>query len=256
MILKPSPRTPMTADLLARAVEASGWPAGAFSLVHADPPVARALWTDARIRCVSFTGSDTVGWKIKEEASRRRVILELGGNAAAIVCADADVRRAAAKLAVAAFAYAGQVCIKAQRILVAREVERDFLDAFLEESRKMTPRDPSDAGDDSRPDDRRGERSARRGVGRRGARPGRARAPRAAPRRIPAFSGNRLGSAPGNEGPGPGDLRAGRDRRRLRGPRRGLRGGERFPLRPPGVDLHDRASGTPWPRSRSSRSAG
>ncbi|MDQ6892433.1 MAG: aldehyde dehydrogenase family protein [Acidobacteriota bacterium] len=144
VILKPSPRTPMTADLLARAVERSGWPAGAFSLVHADPPIARALWTDPRIRCVSFTGSDTVGWKIKEEASRRRVLLELGGNAAAIVCADADVRGAAAKLAVAAFAYAGQVCIKAQRILVAKEVERDFLDAFLEESRKMTPQDPSD----------------------------------------------------------------------------------------------------------------
>jgi acyl-CoA reductase-like NAD-dependent aldehyde dehydrogenase len=144
VILKPSPRTPITADLLARAVEASGWPAGAFSLVHADPPVARALWTDPRIRCVSFTGSDAVGWKIKEEASRRRVLLELGGNAAAIVCADADVRRAASKLAIAAFAYAGQVCIKAQRILVAKEVERDFLDAFLEESRKITPRDPSD----------------------------------------------------------------------------------------------------------------
>ena len=144
VILKPSPRTPITADLLARAVEASGWPAGAFSLVHADPPVARALWTDPRIRCVSFTGSDAVGWKIKEEASRRRVLLELGGNAAAIVCADADVRGAASKLAVAAFAYAGQVCIKAQRILVAKEVERDFLDAFLEESRKITPREPSD----------------------------------------------------------------------------------------------------------------
>jgi len=144
VVLKPSPRTPMTADLLARAVEASGWPAGAFSLVHADPPVARALWTDPRIRCVSFTGSDAVGWKIKEEASRRKVVLELGGNAAAIVCADADVRGAAAKLAVAAFAYAGQVCIKAQRILVAKEVERDFLDAFVEETRKMTPRDPAD----------------------------------------------------------------------------------------------------------------
>ena len=144
VILKPSPRTPITADLLARDVEQSEWPAGAFSLVHADPPVARVLWTDSRIRCVSFTGSDAVGWKIKEEASRRRVLLELGGNAAAVVCADADVRGAAAKLAVAAFAYAGQVCIKAQRIFVAREVERDFLDAFLEESRKIVPRDPSD----------------------------------------------------------------------------------------------------------------
>ncbi len=143
VILKPSPRTPMTADLLARAIERSGWPAGAFSLVHADPDVARALWTDPRIRCVSFTGSDAVGWKIKEEAARRKVILELGGNAAAIVCADANVEDAASRLAVAAFAYAGQVCIKAQRIFVAREVEPEFRELFLEAARGMTPGDPS-----------------------------------------------------------------------------------------------------------------
>lgn len=144
ILLKPSPRTPMTADLLARAIERSGWPARAFSLLHADPDVARPLWTDERIRCVSFTGSDAVGWKIKEEASRKKVILELGGNAAAIVCADADVGDAAGRLAVAAFAYAGQVCIKAQRLLVAREVWRPFLDAFLAAARRIEPADPTD----------------------------------------------------------------------------------------------------------------
>jgi glyceraldehyde-3-phosphate dehydrogenase (NADP+) len=144
VILKPSPRTPLTADLLARAVEGSGWPAMAFSLVHADPDVARPLWTDERIRCVSFTGSDTVGWKIKEEAARKKVILELGGNAAAIVCGDADVEDAAKKLAVAAFAYAGQVCIKAQRLFVAREVKQPFLAAFLAAARALEPADPKD----------------------------------------------------------------------------------------------------------------
>jgi acyl-CoA reductase-like NAD-dependent aldehyde dehydrogenase len=143
VLLKPSPRTPITADLLARAVERSGWPRGAFSLLHAEPHVARALWTDPRIRCVSFTGSDAVGWKIKEEASRRKVILELGGNAAAIVCADADVKDAASKLAVAAFAYAGQVCIKAQRIFVAREAEREFIEAFVAAARAIEPHDPT-----------------------------------------------------------------------------------------------------------------
>jgi len=142
VILKPSPRTPLTADLLARAVETSGWPAKAFSLVHADPEVARPLWTDERIRCVSFTGSETVGWKIKEEAARKKVILELGGNAAAIVCADADVEDAAQKLAVAAFAYSGQVCIKAQRLFVAREVKQPFLAAFLAAARALEPADP------------------------------------------------------------------------------------------------------------------
>jgi glyceraldehyde-3-phosphate dehydrogenase (NADP+) len=144
VILKPSPRTPMTADLLARGVEASGWPGAAFSLVHADPEVARPLWTDPRIRCVSFTGSDAVGWKVKAEAARQKVILELGGNAAAIVCEDADWSVAAEKLAAAAFAFAGQVCIKAQRLFVARPVYDRFLEAFLRAARAIEPKDPSD----------------------------------------------------------------------------------------------------------------
>lgn len=146
VILKPSPRTPMTADLVARAVLESGWPAKAFSLVHADPDVARPLWTDPRVRFVSFTGSDAVGWKIKEEASRKKVTLELGGNAAAIVCADADVEDAAKKLAVAAFAYGGQVCIKAQRLFVERSIRQPFLAAFLAASRAIEPADPKDPG--------------------------------------------------------------------------------------------------------------
>jgi acyl-CoA reductase-like NAD-dependent aldehyde dehydrogenase len=144
VILKPSPRTPLTADLVARAVAQSGWPAKAFSLVHADPEAARPLWTDPRVRCVSFTGSDAVGWKIKEEASRKKVTLELGGNAAAIVCADADVEDAAKKLAVAAFAYGGQVCIKAQRLLVARDIRQPFVAAFLAAARSIEPADPKD----------------------------------------------------------------------------------------------------------------
>ena len=145
VILKPSPRTPLTADLLARAVEGSGWPRRAFSLVHADPDVARPLWVDDRVRCVSFTGSDAVGWKIKEEAARKKVVLELGGNAAAIVCEDADVEDAAARLATAAFAYAGQVCIKAQRLFVARPIYERFASAFVSAAKKIEPADPAQA---------------------------------------------------------------------------------------------------------------
>ncbi|HLN79623.1 MAG TPA: aldehyde dehydrogenase family protein [Thermoanaerobaculia bacterium] len=144
VILKPSPRTPLTADILSRAVERSGWPKRAFSLVHADPDVARPLWTDDRIRCVSFTGSDAVGWRIKAEAARKKVILELGGNAAAIVCEDSDVDNAARKLATAAFAYAGQVCIKAQRLFVARPIYERFVAALLAETKKIEPSDPTD----------------------------------------------------------------------------------------------------------------
>jgi glyceraldehyde-3-phosphate dehydrogenase (NADP+) len=145
VILKPSPRTPLTADILTRAVESSGWPRKAFSLVHADPEVARPLWTDERIRCVSFTGSDTVGWKIKAEAARKKVTLELGGNAAAIVCEDANVEDAAEKLATAAFAYAGQVCIKAQRLFVARPIYDRFIATFLAATEKIEPSDPAES---------------------------------------------------------------------------------------------------------------
>ncbi len=144
VVLKPSPRTPMTADLLARAIESSEWPREAFSLIHADPDAARPLWTDPRIHFVSFTGSDAVGWKIKQEASRQKVTLELGGNAAAIVCADADVADAVSKLAAASFGYAGQVCIKAQRIFVARRIEREFVELFVSAARAIVPMDPSD----------------------------------------------------------------------------------------------------------------
>jgi acyl-CoA reductase-like NAD-dependent aldehyde dehydrogenase len=134
----------MTADILARAVESAGWPSRAFSLVHADPDVTRPLWTDERIRCVSFTGSDAVGWKIKGEAARQKVILELGGNAAAIVCEDADVDDAAGKLATAAFAYGGQVCIKAQRLFVAQPVYDRFLAALLTATKEIEPSDPAE----------------------------------------------------------------------------------------------------------------
>lgn len=144
VLVKPSPRTPLTAELLAQAVAASGWPKKAFSLIHADPDTARPLWTDERIRCVSFTGSDEVGWRIKQEAARKKVVLELGGNAAAIVCEDADVRDAAGKLSTAAFAYAGQVCIKAQRLFVAREIFERFRDEFLAAARKIAPADPAE----------------------------------------------------------------------------------------------------------------
>ncbi|HWC64462.1 MAG TPA: aldehyde dehydrogenase family protein, partial [Thermoanaerobaculia bacterium] len=113
VVAKPSPRTPGAALLLAEEVARTAWPAGAFSVVVCDNADAPALWRDPRVAVVSFTGSDAVGWKIKEDAPRKTVILELGGNAAAIVHDDADLDDAARKLAASAFAYAGQVCIKA-----------------------------------------------------------------------------------------------------------------------------------------------
>ena len=144
VVAKPSPRTPLAARLLAEEAAKTDWPTAAFSVVECDNADAPALWRDPRVAVVSFTGSDAVGWKIKEEAPRKTVILELGGNAAAIVHDDADLDAAARRLAASAFAYAGQVCIKAQRILVSRRVLAPFLDRFGAAARALPAGDLRD----------------------------------------------------------------------------------------------------------------
>ncbi len=145
VVAKPSPRTPRAALLLAEEIAKTDWPAGAFSVVVCDNADAPALWRDPRVAIVSFTGSDAVGWKIKEEAPRKTVVLELGGNAAAIVHDDADLDAAARQLAASAFAFGGQVCIKAQRILVSRAVFEPFLERFVAASRALPAGDLRDA---------------------------------------------------------------------------------------------------------------
>ncbi|MGH9441235.1 MAG: aldehyde dehydrogenase family protein [Thermoanaerobaculia bacterium] len=131
VVAKPSPRTPAAAELLAEEIARTDWPAGGFELVACENADSFPLWKDPRVAVVSFTGSDAVGWKIKEEAPRKNVVLELGGNAGAIVHDDADVRAAAEQLALSAFAYSGQVCIKAQRIFVHRSVHDEFVRLFV-----------------------------------------------------------------------------------------------------------------------------
>src|SRR5262249_31864319 len=106
---------------------------------------AAPLWQDDRIAVVSFTGSDSVGWKIKEEAPRKAVVLELGGNAGAIVHDDANLAAAAEKLALSAFAYSGQVCIKAQRIFVRRNVFEAFLRLFVRATESLPAGDLDDS---------------------------------------------------------------------------------------------------------------
>jgi len=145
VVAKPSPRTPRAAVLLAEEIAKTDWPGGAFSVVVCDNADAPALWRDPRVAIVSFTGSDAVGWKIKEEAPRKTVILELGGNAAAIVHDDADLDAAARQLAASAFAFGGQVCIKAQRILVSRAVFEPFLERFVVASQALPAGDLRDA---------------------------------------------------------------------------------------------------------------
>ncbi len=144
VVLKPAPQAPGAALILAEIVEAAGTPAGALSVVPCPAAIAQRLVVDPRMRMLSFTGSARVGWPLKALAGRKKVALELGGNAGVIVAADADVETAARKCAAAGFAQAGQVCIKVQRILVDERVRERFTKIFLEEIAKIRVGDPFD----------------------------------------------------------------------------------------------------------------
>lgn len=133
VILKPAPQTPVTSLILGEIIKASGIPAGGVNIVPAEGAEAEALVTDGRISMLSFTGSDRVGWHLKSIAGKKRVTLELGGNAATIVEADADLDFSIPRLAVGSFAQAGQSCISVQRIYVHKTISKDFTNRFLEE---------------------------------------------------------------------------------------------------------------------------
>lgn len=144
VVLKPPPQAPLTSLRLGRVVQEAGAPAGVLNVVPCSVAVAGQLVTDERMQILSFTGSAKVGWALKAKAGRKRVLLELGGNAAAIVHDDADLEWAAGRLAVGAFAYAGQVCISAQRLYVHAAVYDAFMERFLAAVTRLPVGDPSD----------------------------------------------------------------------------------------------------------------
>ncbi len=150
VVLKPAPQTPLTALLLAEVIAGAGWPAGALNILPMSNEVAARLVSDERFKILSFTGSSAVGWRLKQQAGKKRVLLELGGNAGVIVHSDADLDYAADRC-VAAYSYAGQSCISAQRILVERSVFDCFVDRFVARSKKLRLGDPANEHTDIGP---------------------------------------------------------------------------------------------------------
>ncbi len=118
IVLKPDSRVALTLLKLAEVMVDAGVPEGALSMLPMAIDVADAMVTDDRFKLLSFTGSARVGWDMKARAGRKQVVLELGGNAAAIVAEDADLDVVMKRLVQGAFKYAGQICISTQRILV------------------------------------------------------------------------------------------------------------------------------------------
>jgi acyl-CoA reductase-like NAD-dependent aldehyde dehydrogenase len=144
VILKPAPQAPLSAIALAGLIDQVGFPKGVFNLLLCGIPVAEKLVTDDRVAMLSFTGSDKVGWHLKSICRKKKVALELGGNAAVIVDDSADLAAAAKAVAVGAYAYAGQICIKTQRIFVVDNVFDRFKPMLLEAIGHVKAGDPAD----------------------------------------------------------------------------------------------------------------
>src|SRR5258706_5136746 len=137
IVLKPAPQTPLTALRLAQIIEQAGWPAGALNVPPLSNDDAGILVSDDRLKLLSFTGSTAVGWALKKKSGKKRVVLELGGNAGVVICADANLEYAADRCVIGGYGYAGQSCISVQRILVEESAHEKFLSALVSRVQKL-----------------------------------------------------------------------------------------------------------------------
>lgn len=144
VVLKPASKTPLSALLLAQLIEGVQWPKGAFNVLVCGRKVAEELITDERVAMFSFTGSDAVGWKLKALSGKKKVALELGGNAAVIIDRGTDLPAAAKAVALGANLYAGQTCISTQRIFVVQPQFEAFRDLLVKEFNALKAGNPAD----------------------------------------------------------------------------------------------------------------
>jgi acyl-CoA reductase-like NAD-dependent aldehyde dehydrogenase len=151
VVLKPAPQTPFCALLLGKLILEAGWPASALSVLPLSNDDAALLLADERIKLLSFTGSAAVGWQLKANAGKKRVVLELGGNAAVIVHRDAALEEVIPRCVAAAFGYAGQSCISVQRILVHAGIFDEFAAQMVDAAKRLHVGDPSGQATDVGP---------------------------------------------------------------------------------------------------------
>jgi glyceraldehyde-3-phosphate dehydrogenase (NADP+) len=151
IVLKPPSKDPLVMLRIAGYLAETSLPKGAVSILPMDRPTGDRMVADDRFKLLSFTGSPSVGWKMKADAGRKKVVLELGGNAGVIVDETADLDWAVARLVFGAFAYAGQVCISVQRIYVVESIYPEFERRFVEKVREVKVGDPLDPASDLGP---------------------------------------------------------------------------------------------------------
>src|SRR5829696_3258970 len=144
IVLKPPSKDPLTMLAVAEIVDQAGVPAGAVSVLPMSRELGDRMVEDPRFKLLTFTGSPSVGWRMKERAGKKKVVLELGGNAGVIVDASADLDWAVRRTLAGGFGYAGQVCISVQRMYVHESVWDEFMRRFVEGAKALTVGDPLD----------------------------------------------------------------------------------------------------------------
>ena len=151
IVLKPPSKDPLTMLTVAEIIEAAGAPAGSVSILPMTRELGDRMVADERFKLLTFTGSPSVGWRMKERAGKKKVVLELGGNAGVIVDASADLDWAVKRTLVGAYAYSGQVCISVQRMFVHESVWDAFMAKFLAGVEALRVGDPLDPATDVGP---------------------------------------------------------------------------------------------------------
>ena len=141
-VLKPASRTPLGALIIGEILAETDLPEGTFSILPCSRDGADLFTTDERLKLLSFTGSPGVGWALKAKAGKKKVVLELGGNAACVVDHDTDIAEAVERIVIGAFYQSGQSCIGVQRILVHSKIYDAFRNALVERSKTLIAGDP------------------------------------------------------------------------------------------------------------------
>lgn len=151
IVLKPATKTPLSAIALGELIVEAGLPPGGLSVLPMDRATGDRLVTDSRFKLLTFTGSSAVGWAMKARAGKKKIILELGGNAGVVIDETADVDLAIARVAAGGFAYAGQSCISVQRVFVHDAVFEAFVAGLVARVARLKVGDPLDPDTDLGP---------------------------------------------------------------------------------------------------------
>ena len=143
-VMKPASLTPLGAIIIGEVLAETDLPPGAFSILPASRDGADLFTTDPRLKLLSFTGSPTVGWDLKARAGKKKVVLELGGNAAVVVDADADLDHALARIVFGGYYQSGQSCIHVQRVIVNESIYDQFRKMLSAKVKTLIMGDPKD----------------------------------------------------------------------------------------------------------------